>query len=124
MRAGWFINDVCMIQKNREALFTLIRSYHEHAVPAKFADKNLALLAADLDRTQERVISMVLRFVQGKENFIEWTPSLEVLAGKVKTYATKPGLDTASARLLAGKVDELVALVALAKKFVVPVVTV
>lgn len=111
-----------MIQKNREVLFTLIRSYHEHTVPEKFADKNLSVLAADLDRTQERVISMVLRFIQGKEEFADWTPSLEVLAGKLKTYGVKSGSETIHVRLLAGKVDELVALVALAKKFVVPVV--
>lgn len=110
-----------MIQKNREVLFVLIRGYHEKPVPEKYANKVLNSLAVDLNQTQERVISMVLRFVQGKEEFTDWRPSLEALAGKIKAFSWKAPADIAFAELLTGKVAELVAMVVLAKKFVVPV---
>lgn len=110
-----------MIQKNREVLFVLIRGYHEHPVPEKFPNKALNSLAADLHQTQERAISMVLRFVQGKEEFTDWRPSLEALAAKVKVSPAKTPADTAFAQLLMGKIGELVAMVQLAQKFVVPV---
>lgn len=117
------INCIPMIQKNREVLFVLIRGYHEQPVSEKFPNKTLNSLAADLHRTQERVISMMLRFVQGKDEFTDWRPSLEVLAGKIKAFTGKTPADVAFAQLLMGKVAELVAMVVLAQKFVVPVAT-
>ncbi|HSF71244.1 MAG TPA: hypothetical protein VLA25_03060, partial [Methylotenera sp.] len=61
--------------------------------------------------------SMVLRFTQGKEEFVDWTLALQTLASKVK--AQPIGRGHASLQLLSSKIEELLAIVALAKKSVV-----
>jgi hypothetical protein len=84
--------------KGREKLFDILREYHSLSFPETFPTKELTDLRIDFGRIEEQTTSMILRFIYGKDKFVDTSKDLvyfvdkttKLPSGKLKElYKTK-----------------------------------
>lgn len=96
-----------MIQKERENLFVLLRSYHESPMPTASSNSSIATLLTELEKVQDRVISMALGVFGGKKEFVDWLPDLATFAAKIKVQTKEAKLNRGEGELIGAKVTLL-----------------
>lgn len=101
------VGSVYLIQKERENLFVLLRTYHEGPVPEGPAEGVVSGLLADLEKVQDKVISMALGVFGGKNDFVDWLPDLKTFAMKVKVQTKEAKLEQSEGDLISAKVTLL-----------------
>ena len=62
--------------KGREKLFDILREYHSNSFPETFSTKELTDLRVDFGRIEEQITSMILRFIYGKDKFVDASKDL------------------------------------------------
>lgn len=96
-----------MIQKERENLFVLLRTYHESPMPHEPSNGAVSGLLSELEKVQDKVISMALGVFGGKKEFVDWLPDLTTFAVKVKTQTKEAKLEQGEGDLISAKVTLL-----------------
>jgi hypothetical protein len=96
--------------KSREQLFDKMRNYHNNAFPDNFSTKELTDLRENFRRIEDQTISMTLRVIYGKAEFVDSSQDLTYFV----TESTKlPAGDLKS--MYVSKIEQIRELLKLAK---------
>lgn len=73
-------------------------------MPTGVSNSTIASLLAELEKVQDKVISMALGVFGGKKEFVDWQPELDAFARKVKKDTAETKGDSARGALISAKV--------------------
>lgn len=99
---------------NREKILTGLRLYHSNVFPDVPPSKEAASLQKELEELEDAVGGMLLKLINGKASFVDYFAELNILSKK----ATKllPAKDAEYKNLFLSKIDQLQALLVIAKE--------
>ncbi len=101
---------------NKEKIFEQLRNYHLRQFPATVKNLQVNDLRAEFAVIEDKVIGMLLRLVDGKEEFADTTVELNTFQDKINRHMPQNGEDEESKNLFATKISQLLGILALAKE--------
>jgi len=108
-----------MIQQDRNGIFDLLRAYHENVFSINSSNTKITELKTELEAIQEQVITMVLGFVYGRVEFMDYSEDLNNLEKRIKAHAAGTQVEQDDKELISNKAGQLLSIIELTKKSVV-----
>lgn len=105
-----------MSAMNKEKIFEELRNYHLQQFPTTVTDVQVNELRTEFATIEDKVIGMLLRLVDGKEEFVDTTGELNSFQEKINRHMPQNGEDDESKNLFATKISQLLGILALAKE--------
>jgi hypothetical protein len=100
----------------KEKVFDELRKYHLDAFPKKLATERMDEMRAEFELTEDKVITMLLRLVNGKEVFADTTKELHEFQKKIEALPQASPDEVENQNLFKLKINGLLDILAFAKQ--------
>ena len=101
---------------NKERIFEQLRNYHLQQFPATVKNLRVNEFRAEFGTIEDKVIGMLLKLVDGKEEFADSTSELNAFQDKINRHMPENGEDEESRNLFITKIGQLSGILTLAKE--------
>jgi hypothetical protein len=100
----------------KEKVFDELRKYHQDAFPEKLATARMDEMKTEFVETEDRIITMLLRLVNGKEGFVDSSRELNSFKDRVENLSSASPTEEKFQDLFNLKISRLLDILALAKE--------
>ena len=104
-----------MIKQEKNSIFEMLRDYHESVFPVPNSSIDIAKLKIELEDIQEKTMSMVLGFVYGRSEFVDWSDEINTFANKAKAQKVHNQLEESDKALIGIKTNKLLKVIELTR---------
>ncbi len=99
----------------KEKIFVELRRYHTSEFPEKLPSQELTALRSEFGLIEDRVVAMLLRFVNGKSVFVDFSEELDSFQDKVKLAPSGEQRTEENKQLFFSKTRHLSEIIGIAK---------